>query len=125
MLKSGSCLLCLAFAIILSFYNLGIVHLRIGKNEEALAYFDKALSENTALQSMHSSGVSSSSATAVVVRLHHAVHQGAQVDASGHVHHTALEQREPDPLRRRRTGEADLTVPANIRNIRNAIHSTF
>ena len=39
-------------------YNLGIVHLKSRNNEDALAYFDKAWSDDTTLQSMHDSGVS-------------------------------------------------------------------
>ncbi len=48
------------FIKVVLFYNLGIAYLRMGNNEDALAYFEKALSEHTAL-SMHninSSGVS-------------------------------------------------------------------
>ncbi len=47
------------FIKVVLFYNLGITHLRTGNNEDALAYFEKALSEHTVKQGINnSSGVS-------------------------------------------------------------------
>jgi len=47
------------FVKLVLFYNLGLTHLKSSNNEDAMAYFEKAYSENTALQSLHNSGVPS------------------------------------------------------------------